>query len=64
MQPVIRTPISTGSFVDIDGELYETMDTWHGDSWGPPLDGEVTVVNPFEYPKNMNTRTLVLLPGS
>ena len=21
----MRTPISTGSFVDIDGELYETM---------------------------------------
>ncbi len=51
-----------GSFVDIDGELYETMDTWHGDSWGPPLDGRRTIVNPFEYPENMNTRTLVLLP--
>lgn len=51
-----------GSFVDIDGELYETMDTWHGDSWGPPLDGRRTIVNPFVYPEDKNTETMVLLP--
>ncbi|MEN8230002.1 MAG: SusC/RagA family TonB-linked outer membrane protein [Bacteroidota bacterium] len=51
-----------GSMVEIDGEFYETMDTWHGDSWGPPLDGRRTIVNPFEYPENKNTRTMVLLP--
>lgn len=51
-----------GSMVDIGGTLYETMDTWHGDSWGPPLDGRRTIVNPFEYPEDKNTRTLVLLP--
>jgi TonB-dependent SusC/RagA subfamily outer membrane receptor len=44
------------------GDFYETMDTWHGDSWGPPLDGRRTIVNPFEYPENKNTRTMVLLP--
>ncbi len=51
-----------GSQVEIDGQFYETMDTWHGDSWGPPLDGRRTIVNPFEYPENKNTRTMVLLP--
>ncbi len=44
------------------GEYYETMDTWHGDSWGPPLDGRRTIVDPFVYPEDKNTRTLVLLP--
>jgi TonB-linked SusC/RagA family outer membrane protein len=54
-----------GSMVEIpagSGNTYETMDTWHGDSWGPPLDGRRTIVNPFEYPENMFTRTMVLLP--
>ncbi len=51
-----------GSLVEIDGELYETMDTWHGDSWGPPLDGRRTIVDPFVYPEDRNTRTMVLLP--
>ncbi len=51
-----------GSMVDIGGTFYETMDTWHGDSWGPPLDGRRTIVNPFVYPEDKNTRTLVLLP--
>jgi len=51
-----------GSMVEIDGAFYETMDTWHLDSWGPPLDGRRTIVNPFEYPENKNTRTMVLLP--
>ncbi len=38
------------------------MDTWHGDSWGPPLDGRRTIVDPFVYPEDRNTRTRVLLP--
>jgi len=44
------------------GVFYETMDTWHGDSWGPPLDGRRTIVDPFVYPADKNTKTLVLLP--
>ena len=54
-----------GSFVEIppgSGQTYETMDTWHGDNWGPPLDGRRTIVDPFCYPEEMFTRTLVLLP--
>ena len=54
-----------GSWVEIppgSGELYETMDTWHGDNWGPPLDGRRTIVDPFCYPDEMFTRTLTLLP--
>jgi TonB-linked SusC/RagA family outer membrane protein len=51
-----------GSFKTINGKQYETMDTWHGDSWGPPLDGRRTIVDPFCYPAEMYTRTLVLLP--
>ncbi|NMC38792.1 MAG: SusC/RagA family TonB-linked outer membrane protein [Bacteroidales bacterium] len=54
-----------GSFVEIppgSGKLYETMDTWHGDNWGPPLDGRRVIVDPFCYPEDMFTRTLTLLP--
>lgn len=54
-----------GEMVEIpagSGKFYETMDTWHGDSWGPPLDGKRTIVDPFAYPADMFTRTLVLLP--
>ncbi|MCF6332324.1 MAG: SusC/RagA family TonB-linked outer membrane protein [Draconibacterium sp.] len=51
-----------GSMKEINGQFYETMPTWHGDSWGPPLDGRRTVVDPFVYPEDKNTRTLVLLP--
>lgn len=50
-----------GHLVEIDGTYYETMDTWHGDSWGPPLDGRRTIVDPFIYPGE-EPRTLVLLP--
>jgi TonB-linked SusC/RagA family outer membrane protein len=46
------------------GKTYETMDTWHGDNWGPPLDGKRTIVDPFCYPEQMFTRTLTLLPQS
>jgi len=54
-----------GALVEIpagSGIKYETMDTWHGDSWGPPLDGRRTIVDPFVYPEDMFTRTLTLLP--
>ncbi|MBK7713722.1 MAG: SusC/RagA family TonB-linked outer membrane protein [Bacteroidales bacterium] len=54
-----------GSLIEIpdgSGNIYETMDTWHGDSWGPPLDGRRTIVDPFVYPEDAFTRTLVLLP--
>ena len=50
-----------GSLVEIDGAFYETMDTWHGDSWGPPLDGRRVIVDPFVYPGTA-PRTLTLLP--
>ena len=39
-----------------------TMDTWHTDSYGPPLDGRRTIVDPFVYPEEAYTKTLVLLP--
>jgi TonB-linked SusC/RagA family outer membrane protein len=43
-----------GNLVEIppgSGQFYETMPSWHGDnSWGPPLDGRRTVVNPWVYP--------------
>ncbi len=54
-----------GEWVEIpkgSGKTYETMDTWHGDNWGPPLDGRRTIVDPFCYPEDMFTRTLTLLP--
>lgn len=46
------------------GNFYETMDTWHGDSWGPPLDGRRTIIDPFVFPEEANTKTRVLLPES
>lgn len=54
-----------GSLVEIpagSGKFYETMDTWHGDTWGPPLDGRRTIVDPYVYPDQMFKKTLVLLP--
>ncbi len=54
-----------GSLIELpvgSGQYYETMDTWHGDSWGPPLDGRRTIINPFVYPEDKNTQTMVLLP--
>lgn len=50
-----------GSIVEIDGESYETMPSWHGDSWGVPLDGRRTVSEPFLFPDE-DPRTRVLLP--
>ncbi len=51
-----------GSMKTIDGKSYETMDTWHTDSYGPPLDGSRTIVNPFVFPEDAFKKTLVLLP--
>ena len=51
-----------GEMVTINGKQYETMDTWEGDSWGPPLDGRRTIVDPFVFPADANKKTLVLLP--
>ena len=53
-----------GSLIEIptgSGNFYETMDTWHGDSWGPPMDGNRTIIDPFVYP-GTEPGTLVLLP--
>jgi len=49
-----------GSWVEIPRRVvktYETMDTWHGDNYGPPLDGRRTIVDPFCYSEDMFTRT-------
>ncbi len=43
------------------GNYYENMPTWHGDSWGPPLDGRRKVVNPFVFPGDAPS-VLTLLP--
>ncbi len=50
-----------GSIVEIDGESYETMPAWHGDSWGPPLDGRRVVSDPFLMPGE-DPRPFTLLP--
>jgi TonB-linked SusC/RagA family outer membrane protein len=50
-----------GSLVEIDGKQYETVEGWHQDQWGPPLDGRRTVVDPFVMPGD-EPRTRVLLP--
>ncbi|VAW21284.1 Outer membrane TonB-dependent transporter, utilization system for glycans and polysaccharides (PUL), SusC family [hydrothermal vent metagenome] len=49
-----------GKWVEINGKLYETLAS--GASWGVPLDGRRTVVDPYVYPGEENTKTLVLLP--
>jgi TonB-linked SusC/RagA family outer membrane protein len=51
-----------GSLVEIDGQQYETINGMGGDVWGPPLAGGITVVDPYVYPEDKNTRTLTLLP--
>ncbi len=54
-----------GSMVEIpegSGDFYETMDDWHGgDSWGPPLDGRRTIVNPWTW-QGEDPSTWVLTP--
>ena len=44
------------------GKFYENMPTWHGDSWGPPLDGRRKVINPFVMPGDTTISLLTLLP--
>ncbi len=44
------------------GHFYENLPTWHGDSWGPPLDGRRTVINPFVMPGDTTISLLKLLP--
>lgn len=55
-----------GEWVEIpkgSGKFYETMDTWHGDSWGPPMDGRRVIVDPFMFPdEEPYSRTFTLLP--
>ena len=51
-----------GNQVLIDGKYYETMETWLGDNWGPPLDGRRTVVDPYVFPADKNKKTRVLWP--
>lgn len=50
-----------GSFVNIDGQDYETLRPGLGFSWGPELDGSRTVVDPFIFP-GVEPRTLTLWP--
>ncbi len=50
-----------GKMVEINGKSYETLPAWHGDNWGPPLDGRRVVVDPFVFPGE-EPRTLTLLP--
>ncbi len=48
-----------GQFVDIDGESYETVPRWNNSSWGVPLDGRRTVVDPLVLPgEEPKTRVL------
>jgi TonB-linked SusC/RagA family outer membrane protein len=53
-----------GNLVEIppgSGQFYETMEDWHSwDSWGPPLDGRRTVVNPWTWSDNEEPTTWVL----
>jgi TonB-linked SusC/RagA family outer membrane protein len=46
------------------GNFYENLPSWHGDNWGPPLDGSRTVIDPFVFPEDKDTKLLTLLPQS
>ena len=46
------------------GKFYENLPSWHGDNWGPPLDGSRTVINPFVFPEDKDKKLLTLLPQS
>lgn len=50
-----------GSQVEINGQFYETIESWHNDSWGPPMDGKL-YVNPFVFDPNAPPTTFALLP--
>jgi hypothetical protein len=43
-----------GQFVDLNGTTYETLEPESSISWGPPLDGRRTVIDPFVYPPDKN----------
>ncbi len=50
-----------GSIVNINGQDYETLEPFLGFSWGPELDGSVTVADPFLFPGE-SPRPLTLVP--
>lgn len=50
-----------GVLVEIDGVEYETMPVSNNYSWGPPLDGTRTIVDPYVLP-GTEPRTLTLYP--
>ncbi|MEO6730182.1 MAG: SusC/RagA family TonB-linked outer membrane protein [Ferruginibacter sp.] len=51
-----------GSMISINGTNYETVDDWHTDSYGPPLDGKLLVVNPFVSDPGAPKATFVWSP--
>ncbi len=51
----LEIPVGSGNF-------YENLPSWHGDNWGPPLDGSRTVINPFVFPEDKDKKLLTLLP--
>jgi TonB-linked SusC/RagA family outer membrane protein len=57
--PDYTLEIPTGS-----GNYYENLPSWHGDNWGPPLDGSRTVIDPFVFPEDKDKKLLTLLPQS
>ena len=50
-----------GNLVNIGGTNYETLESWHNDSYGPPMDGKL-YVNPFVLDPNAAPSTFALLP--
>ncbi|MEP7258200.1 MAG: TonB-dependent receptor plug domain-containing protein, partial [Flavitalea sp.] len=50
-----------GNLVNIDGTNYETLETWHTDSYGPLMDGKL-YVNPFVLDPSAAPTTFALLP--
>jgi TonB-linked SusC/RagA family outer membrane protein len=47
--------------VNIGGANYETLESWHTDSYGPPMDGTL-YVNPFVIDPTAAPTTFALLP--
>lgn len=50
-----------GEIVNINGQNYETVESWHNDSYGPPLDGRL-FVNPFVLDPDAPPTTFAWLP--
>ncbi len=50
-----------GSIVNINGQPYETIESWHSDSYGPPMNGKL-FVNPFVFDPTAPPTTFALLP--